>query len=89
MSPGHSRITHGFLMANEHQTHCDDCIVPLTVRHLLLECPSFGNLRRRFLSSCLDADGNYLISKVLGENVTYKTSGIFGFIDEAGLLSKL
>ena len=47
---GHTRLTHGFLMCGDPQTYCEDCLVPLTVKHLLVECPSLGDLRDQFLS---------------------------------------
>ena len=86
---GHSRLAHGFLMARGPQPFCDDCLVPLTVRHLLVECPSLGDLGRRYLSKSLTDLGNYDIAKILGEDVTFKSSGIFNFVEEAGFLAKL
>ena len=86
---GHTRLTHGFLMAGEHPTYCDDCLVPLTVKHLLIECPSLGDFRRQYLSGCRDQHGTYLLSKVLGEDTVYKESGIFYFVEEAGLLHQI
>ena len=46
---GHTRLTHSYLMSGEYQPYCDDCLVPLTVWHLLVECPSLVELRQRFL----------------------------------------
>ena len=46
---GHTRLTHGYLMSADPQTYCMDCLVPLTVEHLLAECPSLGDERRLFL----------------------------------------
>lgn len=86
---GHTRLTHGFLMADHYEPYCDDCLVPLTVRHLLVECPSLGDLRVRYLSDSKDGEGQYVLSKILGESVTFNTSGVFKFIDEAGLLNKI
>ena len=37
---GHTCLTHGFLMSRDPPPFCEDCLVPLTVRHLLVECPS-------------------------------------------------
>ena len=37
---GHTRLTHGFLMERGHLPYCEDCIVPLSVQHVLAECPS-------------------------------------------------
>ncbi|MPC61556.1 hypothetical protein E2C01_055629 [Portunus trituberculatus] len=49
------------------QPYCDDCLVPLTVRHLLVECPSLIKLRHHYLYRCRGRDsGVYYISKVLG-----------------------
>ena len=39
---GHSHLTHGFLMEGGPPPYCNDCLVPLTVRHILVECPSYG-----------------------------------------------
>ena len=83
---GHTRLTHGFLMSGSNQPYCDDCLVPLTVKHVVTECPNFLHLRNRFLSDCREEQGNFTLSKVLGENVIFNGSGIFKFIEEAGLL---
>ena len=45
---GHTRLTHGFLMSGDPPTLCDRCGCRLTVSHLLLHCPAFSRLRRRF-----------------------------------------
>ncbi|MPC74693.1 hypothetical protein E2C01_069066 [Portunus trituberculatus] len=49
------------------QPYCDDCLAPLTVRHLLVECPSLTDLRHRYLYRSRGRDsGVYYISRVLG-----------------------
>ena len=86
---GHTRLTHSFLMDRGVQPYCDDCLVPLTVRHLLVECPSYGELRARFLSGGQGGVARCTLSSILGEEVAYGSSGIFKFIEEANLLNKL
>lgn len=87
---GHTRITHGFLMAGDPQTYCQDCLVPLTVKHLLVECPSLGDLRNRFLSGGRSADGSYQLVKILGEGADFSDdSGVFRFLSEAGFLCQI
>ena len=76
-------------MSRGVQPVCEDCLVPLTVRHLLVECPSLGDSRRRYLSEGLGGDGRYILAKILGEDVVYDASGIFRFVSEAGLLNKI
>ncbi|MPC32571.1 hypothetical protein E2C01_025886 [Portunus trituberculatus] len=41
---GHTYLTQRYLLIRDPQPYCDDCLVPLTVRHLLVECPSLTTL---------------------------------------------
>ena len=84
---GHTRLTHGFLMSQDPPPFCEDCLVPLTVRHLLVECPSLGETRFRFFSDCRDRQGNYLLREILGES--FNEMNLFGFIEEVGFLAKI
>lgn len=40
----HTRVTHGFLMSRGVQAYYNDCLVPMTVRHLLVKCTSLRDL---------------------------------------------
>ena len=84
---GHARLTHGFLMAGENQPFCEDCLVPLTVRHLLVECPSLRDLRRQLFTWARGRDGDFLISKILGEDIDY--GNLFCFIERANFLNEI
>jgi len=42
---GHTRLTHGHLMEARPLPYCDNCLVPLTVEHILVECPEYINQR--------------------------------------------
>lgn len=53
---GHCHLTHRYILAGEPQPYWNDCLVPLTVVHLLMECPSLGDLCHRFLAVCRSAD---------------------------------
>ena len=50
---GHMRLTQGYLTSRDIQPYFDDCLVSLTLRHLLVECLSLEDLRERYLSLCL------------------------------------
>ncbi|XP_066970166.1 uncharacterized protein [Macrobrachium rosenbergii] len=52
-------------MSRENPPFCDACIVPLTLRHLLVEYPSLGNLRDRFLSWGWDRDENFILATII------------------------
>ena len=42
---GHTRITHSYLLLGEEQPQCFGCNAPFTVRHFLLECCDFAQVR--------------------------------------------
>ena len=86
---GHTRLTHGYLMSSGAQPYCDECLVPLTVRHLLVECPSLAELRERYLYRCRGADGAFHLSLVLGERCLSAGYEVLCFMEEAGLLHHL
>ena len=82
---GHTQFSHGFLMNNDFQPFCDECLVPLTVKHLLIECPSLVELREQYFNR--DRDGNFSLKSILGENVD--VDSLFNFIEKAGFLSEI
>ena len=86
---GHTRLTHGFLMSGDPQPFCKDCLVPMSVKHLLIECPSHIELRTQYLSECRGDSGSFVFSKVLGENENLNVCSIFRYIEEAGFLHKI
>ena len=86
---GHTRLTHSYLMSRDHVPYCDDCLVPLTVRHILVECPSLIDLRHRYLYRCRGrGNGVYCLSRILGPSCLAPGHDIFRYLEEAGFLSK-
>ena len=45
---GHSRLTHEFLLKGEPPPEYIPCNCPLTIKHLLIECVDFNDVRQRF-----------------------------------------
>ncbi len=45
---GHTRLTRAFLLKGEDSTQCMFCKVPLSVKHILLDCPAFNVCRKLF-----------------------------------------
>ena len=45
---GHSHLTQEFLLKGEPPPDCIPCNCPLTIKHLLIECADFNDVRRRF-----------------------------------------
>ena len=49
---GHTRLTHGFLMENKPIPNCPFCDnIPISIRHILLECDDLTNIRTRFYAA--------------------------------------
>ena len=42
---GHTQVTHSYLLQGEEQPQCVDCDAQFTVRHFLLECGDFAQVR--------------------------------------------
>ena len=79
---GHTRFSHGFLMSGSYQPFCDDCLVPQTVRHLLVECPSLLELNFN-----KDGDGNFSLKLILGKDLN--EDSLFDFIEKTGYLNEI
>ena len=47
---GHTRLTHGHLMANEPPPVCEECQEPLSVAHVVEKCAAFSAARARHLA---------------------------------------
>ena len=45
LSLGHTKVTHSHLLQGEEQPQCVGCDAPFTVRHFLLECGDFAQVR--------------------------------------------
>ena len=42
---GRTKLTHGLLMEGRYPPFCDDCLIPLSVKYILIECPTFNDER--------------------------------------------
>jgi len=47
---GHTYLTQNYLLKNEDMPECFGCDSPLTVKHILIECVDFNDIRQRFYS---------------------------------------
>ena len=64
-------------------------LVPLSVRHLLVECPSLRELREQYLAQCRGRDGSFFLSLVLGEKALSPGHEVLKFLEESGFLHLL
>ena len=47
---GHCRLTHSYLMSGDDQPVCKSCRLPLTVKHILVDCPNLQDTRLKFFT---------------------------------------
>ncbi len=64
---GDTRLTHACLLKGEDPTQCMFCKIPLSVKHILLDCPTFNVCRKLFyeVNSLKDLFSINLPEKVL------------------------
>jgi len=70
---GHCRLTHQYLLGGGERPYCEDCIVPLSVKHILIECPSYSDQRRRFFGRLGDP---LTLDNILGEGGPVECGGL-------------
>ena len=76
---GHTRVTHSYLLLGEQQPHCVGCYAPFTVRHFLLECGDFPQVR----NNCFHVDN----MKKLFQDIPIDS--IITFLKEINLFNKI
>ena len=76
---GHTRVTHLYLLLGEEQPQCVGCDAPLTVRHFLLECSDFAQVR----NYCFHVDN----MKVLFQDI--HSDSIMTFLRQINLFNKI
>ena len=85
---GHTRLTHGHLMEGRLATYCGSCTVPLTVQHLLIECPDYVQERNMCFPG---GGGNLNLAGILGEppSRVYPINKIFKFLNIINIVKHL
>lgn len=78
---GHTRITHPHFISNACRPTCQACNVPITVEHLLVNCP---NLESSRISLNLPTD----IASIL-QNDTMSESKVIAFLKKTDLYSQI
>jgi len=53
---GHSRLTHSYLLCGDNPPTCQSCGIPLTVKHILVECANLWDIREKYFTVSSVAD---------------------------------
>ena len=87
---GHTRLTHGHLIAREPPTLiCGRCQVRLSVLHVLVKFPAYSVPRNRIFPSLTSVPLRERLSLLLSESTTFSSSILFAFLSVSGLMSDL
>ena len=76
---GHTRVTHSYLLQGEEPPQCVGCDAPFTVRHFLLECGDFAQVR----NNCFHVDN----MKELFQDI--HIDSIMTFLKQINLFNKI
>jgi hypothetical protein len=78
-------------MESNHPPYCPDCIVPLTVSHVLSECPSSLQIRLRCFPGSLNLDPPDILSLMLAEHPTdgYSVAPLLKYLNATDLLAEI
>ena len=88
---GHTRLTHKFLMEKRPPPFCMDCIVPLTVKHVIAECPNHAMEREAHFPQPRHRDPSLILMDILTEypDKRFNILSLRSFLQECDLLNKL
>lgn len=76
-------------MNGEPQPYCEACIVPLTVLHIIAECHSLADIRRRACSGVIPNEPENCLKLIIGDGDTFEAARVVTLLSEAGLLVKI
>jgi hypothetical protein len=82
---GHTLITHGHLMEKEQAPICEECWTPVSVEHILVECPNYRRERNRFFPHLRRYPNNQQLKSILAEGEHFNCQAIEEFLQESNL----
>jgi len=73
---GHSRLTHSYLLSGDDPPTCQSCRIPLTIKHILVECTNLRDICEKYftVSSVTDlykSTDNHIIINFIKETHFY------------------
>ena len=86
---GHTRFTHSFLLDHDPPPLCAHCASPLSVRHILVDCPTFTTQRRILVTACQRHGLPLRLKSLLGDQHDDIIDSVFSFLRDCHLLKRL
>ena len=78
-------------MEQAHPPYCDDCLIPLTVKHVMAECPSYNEHRRRLFPRTVGMNADDALQEILSEkpNVEFHSREVIQYLAQCNLLDRI
>ena len=78
-------------MENRPPPYYTDCLVPLTVRQSLAECPSFADVRHRLLPQTIGRDMDQTLQTMFSENFgeIHDPHLLMQYLQEKGIIDSI
>lgn len=86
---GHTRLTHSFILDHNPPPLCEHCANPLSVRHILVECPGFMENRLTLINACQRYGLPICLKSLLGDQHDDIIDSVFKYLRECHLLNRL
>ena len=80
---GHSKFAQGGLIETRHQPYIEDCPVPLTIKLILVECPTYLNDRLQYFN---DRVPN--LAQIL-TNISAQGGSLHQFLNKVTIIHKI
>ena len=86
---GHTVYTHNYIYSKEPRPMCIACNHPLSVEHILIQCPNYRRQRRRMNDFCIEQNLTFNLAHLLGDSHPVLLDLLFSFLREIKLFDKL
>ena len=82
---GHTRITHAHLFTSDPPPLCSNCRIPLTVEHILIQCPDYNSKRYHLLEFTRSHNLQLNLETLLGNDYDALLDLLFEFLISTNL----
>lgn len=86
---GHTRLTHSYLLEHSQRPECEQCDCPMTVQHILVECPEFAVERLSLIEICGRYGLTFSLKALLGNDHSDIIDELFIFLHNCDLMHRL
>ena len=86
---GHTRLTHSYILDRDTRPQCEHCLCPLTIQHILVECPALAPYRLQLATACHRLGVPLCLKTLLGNDQIHIIDSVFDFLRDCQLLNRL